>query len=75
MNILGLGLPELIIIALIVLLFFGKNRLPELFRSIGSSINELKTGLNEGATAETKNADASAENTTNKASDPETSSR
>lgn len=48
MNIFGLGLPELIVIALILLLFFGSKRLPGLFRSIGTSINELKTGLNEG---------------------------
>lgn len=40
-----MGLPELIVIALIVLLFFGKDRLPGLFRSIGTSIRELKDGL------------------------------
>ncbi len=45
MNIFGLGLPELIIIALLVLLFFGKDRLPGLFRAVGSSIKELKDGL------------------------------
>lgn len=46
MNILGFGLPELIVVALILLLFFGPKRLPGLFRSIGSSINEFKDGLN-----------------------------
>lgn len=46
MNILGLGLPELIVIALILLLFFGPKRLPGLFRSIGTSVRELKDGLN-----------------------------
>lgn len=40
-----MGLPELIVIALIVLLFFGKDRLPGLFRSVGTSIRELKDGL------------------------------
>jgi sec-independent protein translocase protein TatA len=45
MNVLGFGLPELIIIALVLLLFFGSARLPGLFRSIGTSIKELKQGL------------------------------
>lgn len=45
MNVLGLGLPELIVIALVLLLFFGSSRLPGLFRSIGTSIKELKQGL------------------------------
>lgn len=48
MNILGLGLPELVVIALILLLFFGPKRLPGLFRSIGSSVKELKDGLKTG---------------------------
>lgn len=54
MNILGLGLPELLVIALVLLLFFGKDRLPGLFRSIGNSIKELKGGLKEDATPATK---------------------
>lgn len=52
MNILGLGLPELIVIALILLLFFGPKRLPGLFRSIGTSVKELKDGLNTGEKTE-----------------------
>ncbi|MCA9361153.1 twin-arginine translocase TatA/TatE family subunit [Candidatus Kaiserbacteria bacterium] len=53
MNIIGgLGLPELIVIALILLLFFGSKRLPGLFRSIGTSIKELKDGLNNGSVSE-----------------------
>lgn len=47
MNIFGLGLPEIIIIALVLLLFFGPKRLPSLFRSIGTSVRELKEGLGE----------------------------
>jgi len=45
MQIFGLGLPEIILITLVVLLFFGKDRLPGLFRSVGTSIRELKDSL------------------------------
>lgn len=47
MQIFGLGLPELIIIAVILLLFFGPKRLPGLFRSLGSSMSEFKKGLSD----------------------------
>lgn len=39
------GLPELIIILVIVLLLFGSTRLPKLSRSIGQSIRELREGF------------------------------
>lgn len=48
----GLGTPELIIIAGILLLLFGAKKLPELARSLGTSANELKKGIT-GATGET----------------------
>lgn len=47
-DILGLGTPELIIILVIILLLFGGKKLPELSRSIGSSIKELRKGVNDG---------------------------
>lgn len=40
-----LGLPELIIILLIVLLLFGSTRLPKLSRSLGQSIREMREGF------------------------------
>jgi len=38
----GLGLPELIIIGIIVLLMFGGKKLPELGAGLGKSIKEFK---------------------------------
>lgn len=41
------GGPELIFILVILLLFFGAKRLPELSRSLGRSISEFKRGRTE----------------------------
>ncbi|MFA5787542.1 MAG: twin-arginine translocase TatA/TatE family subunit [Actinomycetota bacterium] len=38
----GLGVPELIIILVIVLLLFGVRRLPELSKALGQSIREFR---------------------------------
>lgn len=43
----GLGYQELLIILVIVLILFGASRLPELARSLGSSVKEFKKGINE----------------------------
>jgi sec-independent protein translocase protein TatA len=43
----NLGAPELIIIALVILLLFGATRLPKLGKSMGQSIKGFKQGLNE----------------------------
>lgn len=52
----GLGYQELLLILVIVLVLFGANRLPELARSLGSSVKEFKKGINtaEEATAAMK---------------------
>ncbi len=44
-DILGIGTPELLIILAIVLLLFGGKKLPELFKSAGTSVRELRKGL------------------------------
>ncbi len=38
----SVGMPELIIIFLVVLLLFGSKRLPELARGLGKGIREFK---------------------------------
>ena len=43
-----IGLPEILIIVFVVLLLFGAKRIPELFRSLGKSLNEFKKGMAEG---------------------------
>lgn len=43
----ALGMPEIILIALVVLLLFGGKKIPELMRGIGKGVNEFKKGMNE----------------------------
>jgi sec-independent protein translocase protein TatA len=43
----NLGLPELIIVLLIVIVIFGANRLPGLGRGIGSAIKNFKDGMKD----------------------------
>lgn len=43
----GLGYQELLLILVIVLILFGAQRLPNLARSLGSSVKEFKKGVTE----------------------------
>ncbi|MBL7069058.1 MAG: twin-arginine translocase TatA/TatE family subunit [Candidatus Omnitrophica bacterium] len=38
----GIGMPELIIILVIILIIFGAAKLPEIGKSLGRSIKEFK---------------------------------
>jgi sec-independent protein translocase protein TatA len=60
----GLGYQELLIILVIVLVLFGANRLPELARSLGSSVKEFKKGVNEASKEDTTAAAKKEENKT-----------
>jgi sec-independent protein translocase protein TatA len=44
----GLGWGEAIVVLVVVLILFGAKRLPELARSLGSSVKELQKGLEDG---------------------------
>lgn len=55
-----LGLPELIIILVILLLIFGSKKLPKLAKSLGESAGELQKGFdNVGKKSKTENKDKS----------------
>ncbi|MBI4054596.1 MAG: twin-arginine translocase TatA/TatE family subunit [Elusimicrobia bacterium] len=42
-----IGWPELVLIAAVALILFGPNRLPEIAKAIGKSIQALKKGLQD----------------------------
>lgn len=50
----NIGMPELIIILIIILLVFGASRLPELARSLGKAVNEFKKGMKEDVSDDSK---------------------
>ena len=42
----GLGMTEILIIALVVLLFFGGKKIPELMKGLGKGVRYFKEGVN-----------------------------
>ena len=42
----GLGMPEVLVIALLVLLLFGGKKIPELMKGIGKGVRSFKDGMN-----------------------------
>lgn len=42
---LGLGLQEIVFIALIVLLLFGGKKIPELMKGLGQGVKSFKDGM------------------------------
>jgi sec-independent protein translocase protein TatA len=50
----GLGFEELIVILVIILLLFGGKKLPELSKSIGEGIKELRKGFTDDIKKEDK---------------------
>jgi sec-independent protein translocase protein TatA len=43
---LGLGMSEILFIALVVLLFFGGKKIPELMKGLGKGVKSFKDGMN-----------------------------
>lgn len=42
----GLGMQEVLLIALVVLLFFGGKKIPELMKGLGKGVRSFKEGMN-----------------------------
>jgi sec-independent protein translocase protein TatA len=50
----GIGMPELIIVLVIVLIVFGAGKLPEIGAGIGNAIKNFKKATNEKTEEEPK---------------------
>lgn len=55
-----IGAGEIVLVLAVLLLLFGAKKLPELARSLGRSVKELRSGMKEGEEAEAE-AEAPAE--------------
>ena len=64
----GIGVPELVIILVIVLILFGPKRLPQLGKSIGKTVKSLKDGIDGKLDEHDEDADKDA---TAKKAEPE----
>lgn len=62
----GIGVPELIIILIVVLLIFGPKNLPKLGNAIGRTVKSMRDGMDggkkkDGATDETTKVEVDAQ--------------
>ena len=44
----NIGLPEILIVLVVLILLFGAKKIPDLARALGRSLGELKKGREEG---------------------------
>lgn len=42
----GIGMQEVLLIALVMLLFFGGKKIPELMKGLGKGVRSFKEGMN-----------------------------
>jgi sec-independent protein translocase protein TatA len=60
------GLPELLLILVIVLIFFGGRRIPDVMRGIGEGIRSFKEGMQGDRPSEGSQPPAAGQNTPEK---------
>ena len=58
----GLGMQEILVIALILLLLFGGKKIPELMKGLGKGVKSFKDGMN-GKIDDPGSTDTAAETT------------
>ncbi len=54
----GIGAQELLLIALIVLLFFGGKKIPEMMKGLGKGVKSFKDGMKDIEETESKEQEA-----------------
>ena len=47
--VLGMGVPELLVILLVALIIFGPKNLPKLGSAIGKTVKNVREGMEEGS--------------------------
>lgn len=52
MKFLGMGVPELLIILVVILLIFGPKNLPKLGSALGKTVKNLREGMGDSKKAE-----------------------
>ncbi|HEX2799476.1 MAG TPA: twin-arginine translocase TatA/TatE family subunit [Thermoanaerobaculia bacterium] len=52
----NLGLPELLVILVIVVLIFGAGKIPQLGKGLGEGIKNFKNSMREGQSTDSKDA-------------------
>ena len=58
----GLGMQEIIVIALIILLLFGGKKIPELMIGLGKGVKSFKDGMKDVDEDKSSNEDVKEEN-------------
>lgn len=70
MKILGMGVPELVIILIVALLIFGPKNLPKLGSALGKTVKNLRDGMGSVGGAEGEDASVGEEVAEEEATEP-----